>query len=193
MPRPSGATPKSVRTREAILAAARDLFALKGFDRTTVREIGVKAQIDAAMIIRYFGSKEALFAEVAAPKLDLPNVAALDRESIGEGLVRHFLAQWEDGAGGGGLPVLLASAMSNEAAAERLRAVFADQVVPVVATAGSRQTVATRAALVATQLLGLAVARYVLKLPPVTAMPRALIVREIGATIQRYATGDGLA
>jgi AcrR family transcriptional regulator len=182
-------TPKSIRTREAILGAARELFTAKGFDRTTVREIGARAGIDAAMVIRYFGGKEALFALVAAPELQLPDMAEVTPESVGDVLVRHFLAQWEEGAGGGGLPVLLGSAMTNEDAAERLRSVFASQVMPAIARVGPAETAATRAGLVATQILGLAVTRYLLKLPPVVAMPTDFIVREIGATIRRYATG----
>jgi AcrR family transcriptional regulator len=169
--------------------AARELFAINGFDRTTVREIGARAGIDAAMIIRYFGSKEALFAHVATPQLAIPDLSAVAPDSVGEALVRHFLAMWEEGVGGGGMPVLLSSAMTNEDAATRVRAIFADQVLPFIAGIGSPETAPVRAALVATQLLGLAVTRYLLKIPPVVAMPKETIVREIGATIQRYAQG----
>jgi AcrR family transcriptional regulator len=182
-------TPKSIRTREAIAMAATELFAINGFDRTTVREIGARAGIDAAMIIRYFGSKEALFAHVATPQLAIPDLSAVAPDSVGEALVRHFLAMWEEGVGGGGMPVLLSSAMTNEDAATRVRAIFADQVLPFIAGIGSPETAPVRAALVATQLLGLAVTRYLLKIPPVVAMPKETIVREIGATIQRYAQG----
>lgn len=181
-------TPKSLRTKLSIEAAARELFEKNGFDGTTVREIAAQANIDASMIIRYFGSKDELFARVAAPNLRLPDLANVKSEALGETLVRHFIEQWEGEQGGGGLPVLLKSAASNEDAAAKLREVFASQVFPVIASIGSRSTAATRAGLVASQLLGLAITRYVLKLPPVVALPVDLIVREVGATVQRYAT-----
>lgn len=184
------ATPKSIRTREAIEAAARELFGAQGFERTTVREIGARAGIDASMIIRYFGSKESLFARVASPDLQLPDVGLGDPATIGERLVRHFLDQWEGEQAGGGLPVLLRSAASNQEAAERLGEIFRAQVFPAIARAGPPETAATRAGLVATQLLGLALARYVLRLPPVVAMPADQIVRNVGETIQRYAAGE---
>lgn len=182
-------TPKSIRTREAIEAAARSLFMTKGFDRTTVREIAARAEIDPSMIIRYFGSKDALFALVAMPDLRMPDLCEADPRSIGEALVRHFLDLWEGEGSGGGLPVLLRSAASNTEAAERLRDVFRAQVFPAVARVGAPETAAVRAGLVSSQLLGLAMCRYVLCLPPVVAMSRDMIVRAIGETVQRYATG----
>lgn len=184
---PPRSTPKSLRTRKSIEDAARTLFARDGYDGTTVRDIAARAAIDPAMVIRYFGSKDALFARVAEPQLGLPDLRQVDRAAIGETLVRHFLDQWEGEQGG--LPVLLRSAASNEDAAARLRDMFARQVAPLIAPAGSASSAPRRAGLVATQLLGLALTRYVLKLPPVVEMPHELIVREVGATVQRYATG----
>jgi AcrR family transcriptional regulator len=179
---------KSDRTRAAILAAAGELFAAQGFERTTVREIAARAAIDPAMVIRYFGSKEGLFARSAVFDLALPDLAGVDRSEIGCVLVRHFLGIWEDADGGGGLPVLLRSAASNTLAAEKLREVFAGQVMPALAPLIGADAPA-RAGLVSSQLLGLALCRYVLKLPPVVALPRERIVRELGATLQRYLDG----
>ncbi|HEX8064754.1 MAG TPA: TetR family transcriptional regulator [Allosphingosinicella sp.] len=189
MTSPRRSTPKSIRTREAIAAAARELFAIRGFDRTTVREIAARAEIDPSMIIRYFGSKEALFAQVAVPDLKMPDLTDSDPRSIGEALVRHFLEQWEAEGSGGGLPVLLRSAASNPEAAQRLRDVFRAQVFPAVARLGPPETAAIRAGLVSSQLLGLAMTRYVLCLPPVVAMTRDMIVRAVGETVRRYASG----
>jgi AcrR family transcriptional regulator len=189
MSKPRGSTPKAIRTRQAIEDAARDLFSANGFERTTVRDIGAQAGIDPAMVIRYFGSKDALFAEVAMPDLRLPDLAGVAPDSVGETLVRHFLLQWEGEEAGGGMPVLLRSAASNEEAAARLREIFRAQVFPAIAAAGPPETAPVRAGLVASQLLGLALTRYILKLPPVVALPLETIVREVGATIQRYATG----
>lgn len=188
MTKPRRATPKSIRTREAIQNAARELFISNGFERTTVRDIGARADIDPSMIIRYFGSKDALFALVAKPDLRLPDLSGVDSGKIGEALVRHFLEQWEGEQAGGGLPVLLRSAASNEEAANRLREIFQAQVLPAILRAGSPETAPVRAGLVATQVLGLALARYVLRLPPVVAMPPDLIIATIGETVQRYVT-----
>jgi len=174
---------KSDRTRASIEQAARRLFAEQGYERTTVREIAGEAGIDASLIIRYFGSKDGLFATVAEPDLQLPDLAAVDPEHMGEVLVGHFLDVWE---GASGMPVLLRSAASNEAAAEKLQQMFARQVGPAVASAGSPEMAPMRAGLIASQLLGLAMTRYILRLPPVVAMDREFVVREVGATIQRY-------
>lgn len=188
MTKPRNPTPKSIRTRQAIETAARELFASQGYERTTVRDIGTRAGIDASMIIRYFGSKEALFSLVAEPDLRLPELGGIDPAGIGEALVRHFLEQWEGEGAGQGLQVLLRSAASNEDAAERLRKIFQMQVFPAVAAAGSPETAARRAGLVATQVLGLAFARYVLRLPPVVALTDEDLISQIGPTVQRYAT-----
>jgi AcrR family transcriptional regulator len=190
MARTNRSTPKSVRTREAIATAARELFELKGFERTTVRDIGAKAGIDPSMIVHYFGSKDALFARVATPDLRLANVADIDPARIGQTLVRHFLDQWEGPESGGGLPVLLRSAASNDEAATRMQEVFRLQVLPAIARCGPSDTASSRAGLVASQLLGIALTRYVLKLPPVVAMSREFIIRTVGDTVQRYATGQ---
>jgi len=182
-------TPKSLRTREAIATAARELFAINGFERTTVRDIGARAGIDPSMIIRYFGSKDALFTQVAEPDLHLPDLGDVGSDEIGEAMVRHFLKQWDGDQAGRGMQVLLRSAASNEDAAERLRKIFREQVFPQIARAGPAETAVIRAGLVASQLLGLAMARYVLRLPPVVTMSDDEIIRHIGETIQRYATG----
>ena len=186
----SRSTPKSLRTRQAIEDAARELFASQGYERTTVRDIGVRADIDPAMVIRYFGSKDALFTKVATPDLKLVAFEHVDAAEIGEAIVRHFLKIWEGEAGGGGMRVLLRSAASNEEAAAHMRTIFASQVVPALARIGSPASANQRAALVTTQLIGLAMTRYVLCVPPVVAMTPQFIIQEVGRTIQQYATAD---
>jgi AcrR family transcriptional regulator len=175
---------KSDRTRATILAAARSLFAAQGYERTTVREIAARAEIDPALVVRYFGGKEALFAQAADFDLDLPPLADLPPDSRGRTLVAHFLKVWE--SADAGLPVLLRSAASNPAAADRLNAIFAAQVAPALARILPAPDAPRRAGLVSTQLLGLALCRYVLRLPPVVAIPHAEVVETVGATVQRY-------
>jgi AcrR family transcriptional regulator len=183
---PRGTTVKSERTRAAIASAASALFRHRGYDSTTIRDIAAKAGTDPALVIRYFKNKENLFAEVAEPRLDLPPLGDIDPELIGDTLIRRFLEIWE--GEDSGMPILLRSAASNEAAANRLREIFATQVLPTIAAVGPRQNVAQRAGLISSQLLGLALTRYVLKLPPAVALERDTIVREVGRVIQGYAT-----
>jgi AcrR family transcriptional regulator len=179
-------TRKSDRTRAAILDAAQKLFAQHGHGRTTVRDIAAKASIDPALVIRYFGSKDELFVRAAAFDLRMPDLSKVQRSQIGDTLIRRFL---ELGEGFTGMTVLLRSAASNDYAASRVRELFAAQVLPAFARVGSRADAAERAGLVASQLLGLALCRYILKIPPVAEMSAQEIVKHIGPTIQRYASG----
>lgn len=181
-------TSKSDRTRAQILAAAQLLFAERGYDGTTIRDIAARADIDPAMVIRYFHNKDELFARAASIDLSLPSLTVADPARIGETLIRHFLAIWEKPDNG--MAVLLRSAASNEFAADKVREVFAKQVGPAIASAGNKATAARRAGLVSSQLLGLALCRYILKVPPVVALSPDEIVVHVGPVLQRYAAGD---
>jgi|SRR5688572_1449185 len=181
---------KSDRTRAAILAAAEDLFARQGYDRTTVRDVAERAQIDPALVIRYFGSKDGLFAQAARIELALPAPGALAADDVGRALIEHFLELWEGSGRAQGMAVLLRSAASNELAAAKMREAFQAQVMPFVAALGNPASAARRAGLISTQLLGLAMCRYVLALPPVVALSRDEIVGAVGPTLQRYAAGQ---
>src|ERR1700755_154838 len=88
-------TAKSHRTKAAILKAAQELFAEQGYERATVRDIAARAAIDPAMVIRYFGSKEGLFAQATAFDLKLPDLAGIPTDEIGATLVAHFIDIWE--------------------------------------------------------------------------------------------------
>jgi AcrR family transcriptional regulator len=180
---------RSDATKAAILAAAREQFAAAGYQAATIRAIASAAGIDPAMVMRYFGNKERLFAAAAEFDLRLPDLGALPRKEVGAALVQHFIDRWE---GDEVLMALLRAAVTNEAAAQRMQAVFATQVGPAIArlTGEPRAAAAARAGLVATQMLGLALCRYVLKLPPVAALKRAEIVRRVGATVQGYLFAD---
>jgi AcrR family transcriptional regulator len=177
-------TDRSLPAREAILGAARARFAADGYDRATVRAIAADAGIDPSMVMRYFGSKKQLFALTAEFDLRLPDLAAAPRDQVGRVLAAHLLDRWE---ADDGLQILLRTATTDDDAAERMRAIFASQLAPqIAALTGEPATAATRAGLVATQALGTALCRYVLRLPPVVAMTRAEIVTWIAPTLQRY-------
>ena len=184
-----GKTRKSERTRDAILKAAQALFAELGYDRATVRDIAARAAIDPAMVIRYFGSKDALFARATVFDLALPDLSRTEPAQLGEALIRHFLAVWEGPSSNGSLTILLRAAASNAEAADKTRAVFAGQVLPMLAQVADRAELPVRAGLISSQLLGLALCRYVLKVPPVVAMPPEQIVANVGPVLQGYITG----
>jgi len=180
---------RSDRTRAAILDAARALFAERGYDGTTIRDIARRVTIDPSMVMRYFGSKDELFAATTTFDLRLPDLSAVPRDQIGAALVRHFLEIWEGRGEHGGFPILLRSAASNPYAAAKMREVFGAQVLPMVAKIGRRATAGKRAGLVAAQLLGLALCRYVLKLPPVVEISADDVVRHVAPAVQKYLDG----
>lgn len=167
-----------------ILTAARERFAADGYERATIRAIASDAGIDPSMVMRYYGNKDGLFAAAADVDLGLPDLTAIPREEVGRTLVAHFLDRWE---GDEGMMILLRTGVTNESAAERMRGIFAAQLGPLVARLGSDPAqAALRAGLTATQILGMALCRYVLCLPPVVAMSRKEIVDWLGPTVQRY-------
>ena len=180
---------RSDRTRAAILDAAQRLFAAHGYERTTIRDVAAEAAIDPSMVMRYFGSKDELFVASAVMDLTLPDLGAVGATDVGATLTRHFLGMWEGQDEKSASAVLLRSAASNEYAARRVREIFAAQIVPMVSRLGGRKDVELRAGLVMTQLLGLALCRYILKIPSVAVLSVEEVVRDIAPTIQRYATG----
>jgi AcrR family transcriptional regulator len=177
---------RSDNTRAAILGAARERFAADGYERATIRAIAADAGIDPAMVMRYYGNKEKLFAAAADFDLDLPDLTGVPRRRLGTTLVAHFLRRWSrDDA----LVALLRAAVTNTVAAHRMQQIFATQLAPqVAAICPDPAEAATRAALIATQMLGFALCRYVLRLPPVSHASTDEIAGWLGPTIQRYLT-----
>jgi len=178
---------KSDITKDSIVEAARKLFGESGFERTTVRQIAAEASVDPALVVRYFGGKDQLFAVAARIDLALPELSEVDPSEIGMRLARHYIQAWESS---GGLSILLRSAASNEAAAEHMREIFRTQVLATIRKVNPGRGASQRAALVASQLLGVALCRYIIKLPPIVNMPPENLASAIGPTIQRYVLGE---
>jgi len=175
-------------TRENILAAARSRFAADGYERATIRAIAADAGIDPALVMRYFGNKESLFAEAAEFDLSLSAMNVPPLHQAGAALAGHFFDRWENDEA---LQVLLRASTSTEAAAEKMRSIFGRQVRPAIALlTGDSNSAALRAALVSTQLLGFGLARYVLRLPPIVGLSRGQACDWLGPTLQRYLTQD---
>jgi AcrR family transcriptional regulator len=172
----------SEETKAVILAAARERFAKSGFERATIRAIAADANIDPSMVMRYFGNKDRLFAAAADLDLQIPDLSDVPRDEVGAALVDHFMNRWERDEA---LIVLLRSSATNAEAALRMRMMFSSQLLPVVAKINP-DAPERRAALIATQTLGLALCRYVLQLPPIVGMPHDEAVAWLGPTVQRY-------
>jgi AcrR family transcriptional regulator len=141
------------------------------------------------MVMRYYGSKEGLFAATVDLDLRLPD-AESPPDQLGARLALHFIAIWEVEPARGALLVLLRSAATYPAAAQRMRAVFLDQVLAMVRRAtGDAEDAAVRAGLITSQVLGTALCRYVLALPPMVAMDAQALAAVLGPQLQHCLTG----
>lgn len=177
-------------TRAQILDAARDAFAEHGFDRATIREIARRADVDPALVHHYFGSKDKLLLATIDAPVDpvelIPRIVGPGVDGLGERLVGAFITVWDGPAGARGA-VLLRSAVSHplmlrllrEFLARTLR-VAADRLGVTIDHPGFRGS------LIASQMLGLAMTRYVLKVEPLAGAPAEVVAAMVGPTIQRY-------
>lgn len=182
---------RSEASRERILEAARALFGEQGFERTTIRQIAGAAAINPSLVIRYFGSKEGLFAATTEIDLRVTDLAQVPADKRGETIVARFLERWEGPDAGEELPIMLRAAASHDGARAKFLESMQRQVRPMVATICAAEHLDTCLALCSTQLTGLALTRYVLRIPGVVALDRAYLVERIGAVIQDYLTsGD---
>jgi len=193
--RRSGRRPGNPDTRDAVLTAARAQFAEKGFDGATIRGIATAAGVDPALVHHYFGNKDKLFlAAIEAPANPadlLPEVLVGGRDNLGENIVRLLLRVW-DGPMQPAALALVRSAVGNEWTAKLLREFLVSQVLRrVMGTLDlSPAEREARGALVASQLIGLVMGRYVLKVEPLATASPASLVTAIGPNVQHYLTGD---
>ncbi|MGW2921217.1 TetR/AcrR family transcriptional regulator [Streptomyces angustmyceticus] len=179
---------RSAVTRAAILAAARDRFAADGYERATIRAIARDAEIDPSMVMRYYGNKAGLFAAASEIEVHAPDLSHVPREEAGARLVRHFLERWECDET---LTGMMRVGVTNEAGAQRMRGVFAEQIKPVLAAVCPvPEEAPTRAALIASQILGMALCRYVLHIPPAVDLGHDELVAWLAPTVQRYLTAE---
>jgi AcrR family transcriptional regulator len=177
--------PRSEGTRRTILDAARRAFASRGYEQTTIRAVAADAGIDASMVMRYFGSKAGLFAAAATLDLDPPDLASAPARRRGEVLVGHFVSRWERNPSEDMLVFLLRTAVTNEAVAEQLQATFNRMIVGPLTTLGYDDP-ERRAALIGSQLMGLGLCRYILRMEPLASLSSDEVVAGVAPTIQRY-------
>ena len=190
----TGRRPGPSGTREAILEAARRAFAQNGYERTTIRGVAAAAAVDPALVHHYFGSKQALF--VAAVRLPVNPVEAIgellaaDGNLTGEGLVRTFLSVWDHEANRSPLMALVRSAISDEQAAAMLREFITTEIFGLLVRELDSPDAMLRVNLVASQIVGLIIARYIVRLEPLASAPAEVVAAAVGPTMQRYLTGD---
>lgn len=180
-------------TREAILEAARRLFAERGYDGASLRAIGAEAGVDAALVVHFFGTKaELLTASVRwpfEPDVELERVVAAGRSRMGAELARLFVDTWDRLGERNPIITLLRSATTEPAAAALMREFMSRRLMkPLLERVGSDRP-DLRGDLVIAQLLGLGIARYVLRLEPLAGAPADVVVAAVGPTLQRYLTG----
>lgn len=185
----SGRRPGPTTTREAIAEAARRQFAELGYDRATLRGIAGEAGVDAALVVRFYGSKEALFREVMAlPPAVADAIAALadgPRTTVGRRLAEVVVGMLEDPRSRSVVLGRIRSASSHPEAAALVRETVTRDVGRLVA-ALTDDDPETRAVLVGSQVVGLALARHVVRVEPLASLPAADVIDYIAPTLQHY-------
>jgi AcrR family transcriptional regulator len=179
--------PRSEGTRRAILAAARATFAARGYEQTTIRAVAARAGVDASMVMRYFQSKAGLFTAAVTMDLQVPDLRSVPASRRGELLVRHFVSRWEDPVHDDELIALLRTGVTSQTVAGRLQAVLGQLITEPIAALGDERA-AERGTLIAAQLLGLALCRYILRFEPLASLPADDVVAAVAPSVQRYLT-----
>lgn len=191
----TGRRPGNQDTQSAILAAARDAFAARGYDGASIRQIATAAEVDPALVHHYFGTKEQLFLTAMKVPINLaeivPRILQGDRDGMGERLVRTLLQVWDSPAGGAAA-ALVRTAVSNETMARMLREFVINRVIKraMADLVDDPVEASLRGTLLASQIAGLIMIRYLIKVEPLASAPAEQIVAAVGPTIQRYLVGD---
>lgn len=187
-----GAT--STETREAILAAAQRLFAERGYEHASMRAIAAEAGVDAALITHFYGSKAKLLAAAIDwpfdPDQELPRILRSGPDHAGEGLVAVFVRTWDREGSRHPVITLLRAAMVEPTASALLANFMRTRLFgPLLTQLGSDHP-EIRANLVAAQLGGLGLARYILCFEPLASAKPKDVVRWVAPSVQRYLTAD---
>jgi AcrR family transcriptional regulator len=197
--RPRTRTPRTGRrpgesdTYDALLEAARRLFAERGYEGASLRAIAAAAGVDAALVAHFFGSKADLLAAAVDwpfdPDTALPRLLARGPDHVGETLSELFLGVWDDERQRSPLLTLLRAATTEPRAATLLHEFVCTRLLgPLLAQLGSDQP-ELRSDLVTAQLSGLALTRYILRFEPIASTPAEQLIAWIAPTLQRYLTG----
>ncbi len=184
-------------SKDIVLSAAKTRFARDGYEKTTLRAIADEARVDPSMVLYLFGSKEQLFRESLRLIID-PDVlvAALtggdgDEADVGTRMVRTYLGIWEAPETASTMRAMLASATSNPDALAAFRGFMQNYVLTAVSGVfGGDEQARLRAMLAATSLVGTAMLRYLMAVPPLSDLSAEEVVRLVAPTVTRYLTAD---
>src|SRR6202000_2647190 len=122
----------AAQTRADILASARRRFATEGYERTTLRAIAADVGVDAAMVTRYFGSKQDLFPTATEFTIELPDLTSAEPDDIADMLLPRYFAVWEEDHS---FMALLQAAMTSRGAAHKPNNTLAVHVAPTLKAA----------------------------------------------------------
>jgi AcrR family transcriptional regulator len=177
-----------------VLRAAKDRFAVEGYEKTTLRAIAGDANVDPSMVLYLFGSKAELFRQslrlIVDPELLVAAMTEGD-EDIGTRMVRTYLGIWENPETGSSMVAMLQSATSNSDAHEAFRGFMQSYVLTAVSEVlGGGEKARLRAMLAATNLVGTAILRYVMRVAPLATLPVDDVVRLVAPSVTRYLTAD---
>ena len=176
--------------RERIMAAAVEEFAEAGYDGATIRAIAARAGVDSALVHHHFGSKADLFgATIEAPMrpdLAVPEILAGPRDEVGERIIRYILDTWEQPEVRRRGVVLLRAAIGNKLTTPLLAGFLSRELLSRIARALDVPDAELRATLAASQVAGILIARYILRLPALAEASVDDVVSRVGPTLQRY-------
>jgi AcrR family transcriptional regulator len=182
------------RTAEAILAAARRSFGQHGYTGATIRAVAAEAGVDPALVLHYYRSKADLFvASVRMPVSateTIETVTAAEPAALGEAILRAILGLWDDPETLDAWLGLVRSAVADDRAATMLREFLSAAILGPVAERLGTDDAAHRVSLVASQLVGLGIARHALRIEPLASASADDVVTAVAPTLQRYLTGD---
>ena len=185
-----GRRPGESGTREAIARAARRLFAERGYDRTTLRGVAAEAGVDPALVVHFFGSKQALFLSVVElpfePAEALPEVLAGDRGAVGARLARFVVGVLEDPEARSRITGIVRAAASEPEAARVMRELLSGRIIGPLAEALGADDARLRATLVGSQVVGLVMARVVVGVEPLASLEPEALAHAVAPTFQRY-------
>src|SRR3984957_10324799 len=192
----AGRRPGNVDTKGQIVDAAKRVFAAKGYDGASLRAVAREADVDPALVHHYFDGKASLFVAAMALPFDpraVPVHEHPDRStSAGTVVITGFLTMWDHAEGtGSSFASCVAGMAASTSVADAMREFVAERVwerSPVIQGESEGQT-RQRRALVASQLMGLAFIRYILRVPPISTTTPEEIARWAGPTLDRYMAG----
>jgi AcrR family transcriptional regulator len=177
--------------RADVLAAARRLFAARGYAQTSIRAIAAEAHVNQALVVTYFGGKENLFLEAVGRFQISESALAQGTELLGARLAHLYMERWEHMPADDPWPALVRSAVSHDLSNELLRRELAAQLeAPLRHVLGDSAEATVRNAMVQCLLGGMIMERYIYALEPARSVPAPTFEAALGACLQHAIDGD---